>query len=255
VDWNVRRRGGGPGRDSLLKSVGFHTVVLVGAFVATLRAPEPATFISYEIEIVSPPPQQAEQEDTPAPESEELEIERPDEAPEPEAPEDAVPLPEAEPERTPPDPEPEETPPEPEPRPEPEETPPAATEAPEEESEVSGEDIEVRMEGLRRDFPEYYANIVRQIQRCFRPPQGLPRGLTTVLYFVIRPDGTVTDLRFVEQSGNPDLDFEALGAVGDCAGRDGRFGPLPEDLPYERLPIQFEFRPSGGEPEALPPHR
>ena len=252
MDWNVRRHGGGPGRDSLLKSVGFHAVVLVGAFVATLRAPEPNTFISYEIEIVSPPPQQVQEEETPAPAPDELQIERPDETPEPETPEDAVPLPEAQPEDTPPDPEPEETPPEPEARPEPEETPPAATEAPEEDSEVSGEDIEVRMEGLRRDFPEYYANIVRQIQRCFRPPQGLPRGLTTVLYFVIRPDGTVTDLRFVEQSGNPDLDFEALAAIGDCAGRDGRFGPLPEELPYERLPIQFEFRPSGGEPEALP---
>lgn len=253
MDWRFRRRGGGPSRDSLLKSAGFHAAVVLLAFLATLRAPEPNTFITYEIEIVSPPPQQAEEEDTPAPAPEELQIDRPDEAPEPEAAEEAVPLPEAEPEETPPDPEPEETPPEPQPRPEPEETP-AATDL-EEESDLSGEDIEVRMEGLRRDFPEYYENIVRQIRRCFRPPQGVPSGLETILYFVIRPNGTVTDLRFVQQSGNPDLDFEALGAVGDCAGREGRFGPLPEDLPYEQLPIQFSFRPSGDDPEILPPSR
>ena len=121
---------------------------------------------------------------------------------------------------------------------------PAATV--EEESELSGEDIEVRMEGVRRDFPQYYDNIIRQISRCFRPPQGIPGGLRTTVYFVIRQDGTVADLRFVEQSGNPDFDFEALGAVGDCAGQ-GRFGPLPEELPYERLPILFEFRPPGGD--------
>ncbi|MEJ2539724.1 MAG: energy transducer TonB [Gemmatimonadota bacterium] len=244
MEWNFRRQGRGPSRRSLLSSVLFHVVVGVSALLATLGPAEPNTFITYEIEIVSPPAQQVEEEDTPAPATEELQIERPDEAPEPETTEEAVPLPEAEPEEAVPDPEPEETPPEPEPRPEPEETPPAATEAPEEESDVSGEDLEIRMEGLRRDFPEYYANIVTQIRRCFRPPSGVPSGLETVLYFVIRPDGTVTDLRFVEQSGNPDLDYEALGAVGDCAGR-GRFGPLPEDLPYERLPIQFTFRPSG----------
>ena len=34
-----------------------------------------------------------------------------------------------------------------------------------------------------------------------------------------------------------------MGAV-DCAGN-GRFGPLPEDLPYDRFPIKFSFRPQG----------
>ena len=105
------------------------------------------------------------------------------------------------------------------------------------------------MEGLRRDFPGYYEGIIRQIRRCFRPPPGIPPGLRTTVYFVIRQDGTVTDAAFVEQSGNPEFDFEALGAITDCAGR-GRFGPLPDELPYERLPIQFEFRPPGGEADS-----
>ena len=64
-------------------------------------------------------------------------------------------------------------------------------------------------------------------------------------------DGTVRDVRFLQQSGNPDFDFEALGAVGDCAGQ-GRFGPLPADYPYESLPIIFDFRPSGDAADVSP---
>jgi hypothetical protein len=52
----------------------------------------------------------------------------------------------------------------------------------------------------------------------------------------------VSGLRFVQRSGIPDFDLAALAAVGDCAGR-GRFGALPEDLPYDRLPVQFTFQP------------
>lgn len=247
MHWTFRRGGGRPPTRSLMGSLLVHAGVVVLAIVATRRSPEPLTFITYEIEIVSPPPQRAERLEDPAPRppEEELVIERPEEAPE-EVPEQAVPLPEAEPEPA------EEPPEDPEPEEEPEETPPedteetpVATEEPVEESDESGEDIEVRMEGLRRDFPEYYEGIIRQIRRCFRP-QGFPAGLRTTVYFVIRGDGTVTDARFVEQSGNPGFDYEALGAITDCAGQ-GRFGPLPPALPYERLPIQFEFRPPGGD--------
>jgi outer membrane biosynthesis protein TonB len=67
----------------------------------------------------------------------------------------------------------------------------------------------------------------------------------TSVTFSIRRDGSVTDLAFESRSGNASFDFEAMGAV-ECAGQ-GRFGPLPEELPYEVQPIRFEFRPSGGE--------
>jgi hypothetical protein len=53
----------------------------------------------------------------------------------------------------------------------------------------------------------------------------------------------VNDLEFVTRSGNTSFDFAAMGAV-ECAGQ-GRFGPLPEDLPYESLPVLFDFTPSG----------
>lgn len=255
MEWDFRRRTEGPSARSFVGSLLVHAGVAVLAILATLRAPEPLNFITYEIEIVSPPPLEVQDEEVPAAQEEELVVERPDEAPpEPEVEETPPPVVE---EEVVPEPEPEppvqdtaRPEPEPEPREEVAETP-TTTEPPEEEAEISGRDLEIRMEGLRTDFPEYYENIVGQIRRCFRPPQGIPPGLRTTVYFVIRANGTVTDLRFVEQSGNPDFDYEALGAIGDCAGQ-GRFGPLPEELPYERLPIQFTFRPPGGSPDFVP---
>ena len=240
------RRNARPGRGSLAGSAALHVAVVVVAWSTSAFRPEPLVFDSYRIELVSPPPAQSAEEPTPAAPVEELVVERPvetppDEEPVPPPPEEtAEPEPVREPEPTPDPPSPD--PPRPEPA-EPEPTPSAAPEA--EPSETSGENINVRMEGLRKDYPEYYNNIVRQIQRCFRPPQG--GNWETVVYFVINKDGSVSDTRFVKQSGNPRFDFEALGAIADCAGRAGRFGPLPEDLPFDRLPIQFSFRPSGAD--------
>jgi len=246
VEWSVRRGNRRPSGAPLVGSVLFHVVVFALAAAATRGAPEPLTFITYEVEIVSPPPAPAEEVAPTAAPEEELVVERPDPQPEPE-PETAVPEPDAQPAEQKPEPEspePDPAPPEPEVEPEPETEPASTTPDPDAEpSEESGEDLEVRMEGLRRDFPEYYGNIIRQIRRCFRPSPGLPGGLQTTVYFVIRKDGAVTDTRFVEQSGNPDFDYEALAAIADCA--EGRFGDLPDELPYERLPIQFTFKPSG----------
>jgi TonB family protein len=99
------------------------------------------------------------------------------------------------------------------------------------------------MEGLRRDYPVYYQNIITAIQRCFRwSGGGTPQ---TEVYFVINEDGSVSDQRFVTRSGNPTFDYTALEAV-ECAGSRGYFGPLPGDLPYAQLPIRFTFRPGGG---------
>lgn len=104
----------------------------------------------------------------------------------------------------------------------------------------SSDAINIRIEGLRRDYPVYYDNIILQIRRCFRwAGQGNPE---TEVYFVIIEDGSVSDVRFVRQSGNPSFDYEALGAV-ECAGQPGHFGPLPAALPFDRLPIRFNFRP------------
>lgn len=104
----------------------------------------------------------------------------------------------------------------------------------------SADAMNIRIEGLKRDYPTYYNNIIVQIKRCFRwEGTGSPEA---ELYFVINADGSVDDLRFVRKSGNPSFDFGAMGAV-ECAGRPDRFGPLPRDLPFDRLPIRFTFRP------------
>ncbi len=70
-------------------------------------------------------------------------------------------------------------------------------------------------------------------------------NLTTVLRFEIRRDGRIpgSSIRVHQRSGSGSFDIEAMGAV-ECAGQ-GRLGPLPDELPYDVLPIQFTFRPAG----------
>jgi outer membrane biosynthesis protein TonB len=221
-------------------SLGVHASIFFTFWLSSLASSEPMEFITYEIVLVSPPPTvQAEIVERT---TEQMVVERPDPTP---------PEPEPEPEEVV-VPEPEEDDPPPEP-PEPESTPveelaeeevtvAAVPEDPPEEAEESGEDINVRMEGLRRDYPVYYEHIIQQILNCFRAPRDGRDWMTTVR-FVIQSDGSVEGLEFVTRSGSSDFDFRAMGAV-ECAGN-GRFRPLPEALPFQ--PVQFEFRP-GGEP-------
>jgi hypothetical protein len=228
-----------------------HVMILVLAWLSTFYAPEPIQFLTYEIELVSPPP--AVEAEEPRDAAEELVVERPDPEPTPPEPEveEIVPI-----EEPAPEPEPEPEPPREEPTPdeEPEvaeeEVEAAVVDLPEEveEPDETGEGLEVRIEGLRRDYPEYYNNIIRQILRCFRWQDG-GRWETEVFFYIIR-DGTAEGIEFVSRSGNTAFDFEAMGAV-DCAGN-GRFGPLPDDLPYDRFPIKFSFRPQGTPMMELP---
>ncbi len=111
-----------------------------------------------------------------------------------------------------------------------------------------GEDINVRMEGLRRDYPEYYNNIIRQIQRCFRW-----RGeeeLAASIYFVVNRDGSVTNVDIRESSRNIPFDIEAMGAA-ECAGNGDRLGPLPETMQFEQLEVVFKFDKKPGGQEGL----
>lgn len=217
-----------------------HVSVIALAWLSSFYAPERMEFITYEIELVSPPPARAAEEPEQA--AQELVVERPD-------PDPATPELEAEEISTV-----EEVEPNPEPhREEPvtenelevadDEIETAVVDLPkaDEEPEETGEGLEVRIEGLRRDYPAYYNNIIRQVLRCFRWQDG--GRWETEVFFYIERDGTAEDIKFLSRSGNTGFDFEAMGAV-DCAGN-GRFGPLPEDLPYDRFPIKFSFRPQG----------
>jgi len=223
-------------RTSFGASLGVHVGLLLLVAGSSPSVTPPLDFISYHIEIVSPPPLVQGTEDIPS--TEQLVVDRPD--PEPPRPEEERPAPVTEDKPKP-------KPPEPAQRSNPlaepgEENKPGSSTAPASPTGAEGgEGINVRLEGVRRDYPAYYNNIIRQIVRCFRW-QGQGSWETTV-YFVIHRDGNVTDMNFVKRSGNPTFDIEAMGAV-ECAGR-GRFGNLPDDLPWDVLPIQFRFSPEG----------
>ena len=228
-------------------SVGLHGGLFTLALFASLVDPSPMEFVTYQIEMVSPPPAvQAEIQ----PATEELVVEPPEPAPpiEEEPEQEVVPI------EDPDDPEPEPSPEENRPTEElteveEEETPPSAPDPPPEEIEDSGEGINVRLEGVRRDYPAYYNNIIRQIFNCFRWRGG--GNWEATVFFTIEREGTVTDMRFTNRSGSTAFDFEAIGAV-ECAGQ-GRFGQLPDELPYDRLPVQFDFRPPGQAQELISP--
>lgn len=228
-------------RRSLGFSLSIHVLALVVLiWVVPALAREPIVYQSIEIRVVSAPPVAAPppEEETPPPApQEELVVETPEERVE----EEEAPIPV---EEEAPPPEPEETPP-----PEPEETPPPEVEDPpppapaeseESDEEDGGEDINVRLEGLRRDHPAYYDNIIRQIERCFRPPDSGDRE--AVVRFMVREDGSVADIGMVERSGSFIFDLEVQAAI-ECAGRPGRLGPLPQGYAWDVLPVQFTFRP------------
>ena len=226
-------------------SVGLHGCLFTLAFFTSLVDRSPMEFVTYEIEMVSPPPAvQAEIQ----PAMEELVVERP----EPTRPIEEEPEQEVVPIEEPDDPEPEPSPEEDRPTEElteveEEETPPSAPDPPPDEIDESGEGINVRLEGVRRDYPAYYNNIIRQIFNCFRWRGG--GSWEATVFFMIEREGTVAEMRFLSRSGSTAFDFEAIGAV-ECAGQ-GRFGQLPDELPYDRLPVQFDFRPPGEAQELI----
>lgn len=223
-------------RRSLVLSLSIHVLAFVVLiWVVPALARDPVVYQAIEIRVVSAPPVSApppEEEIPPAPQ-EELVVETPEEPVE----EEEAPIPV---EEEAPPPEPEETP-----IPEVEDPPPAAedpapAESEESEEEDGGEDINVRLEGLRRDYPAYYDNIIRQIERCFRPPDA--GNHVAVVRFMIQEDGGVTDISVAERSGSFMFDLAAQDAI-DCAGRPGRLGPLPQGYSWDVLPVQFRFRP------------
>ena len=228
-------------RRSLALSLAIHVlalVVLIWGVPALAR--EPIVYQAIEIRVVSAPPAPAPppEEETPPPApQEELVVETPEEPVE----EEEAPIPV---EEEAPPPEPEETPPPEVEDPPPPAEDPAPAEPVESEEEDGGEDINVRLEGLRRDYPAYYGNIIRQIERCFRPRD--PGDYVAVVQFMIHEDGSVSDISIAERSGSFIFDLEAQGAI-ECAGGPGRLGPLPQGYSWDVLPVQFRFRPGSGD--------
>lgn len=97
----------------------------------------------------------------------------------------------------------------------------------------------VQTEGIDFPFPGYLNNIVRQIALRFNPPNS-DSGLRAEVRFVIRRDGSVIGIGFIDRSGSYAFDLEAQGAIEDAARE---FGALPEGFRDDALPVVFSFDP------------
>jgi protein TonB len=142
------------------------------------------------------------------------------------------------------------TPPKPEPKPpaptEPdrEAPPPTATETPPVEGATpsTGTDAAtIKTPGLDFPYPEYLRNIVNQIYERWEREDD-PRPRTAEISFLIRRDGSVHDIRFVNRSGSFAFDLGAQGAV-EAAGNSLAFGPLPDGWEADVLPVSLNFKP------------
>ena len=226
------------GKGALGVSVGVHLTALVLLFwvIPALEDP-PLLYEVVEVDLVAMAPEPPDA----------LVVETPEDPPP--APEEDAPVAEPEPE---PEPEPDST----VTPPVLEETPPAEPEkAADTETPDDGEDeITQQVEALRRDYPEYYGNIMNQIERCFRW-EGSGR-LEVVMTFRILRDGGTEDFEVARSSGDHAFDNAAMAAI-ECAGTPGRLGPLPEDYPFDFLPVNYTItsRVGSEEPEVRPVER
>ena len=225
--------------------MGLHGLFLM-LVVATNMQPEPVQLVTIELELVAMPAPAAEVEPAPAPEEEELTVDTPEPEPLPEEEPAAVLEDEPEPE---PEPRPDAPDPEPEIRPVEEEAEPAPMDTP----NTGTDDLDVRMRGVERDFPQYYANMQRQMRRCFRPPGRA--DLTASVDFVLDREGKVIDttVRISEPSGSVVFNLAVQEAV-ECAGG-GRVGPLPPEMELEHAPFRFTFSPARRRPPTSPDRR
>jgi outer membrane biosynthesis protein TonB len=254
----MARRNDRPGAGSFLASIGFHAAIGVAIWLSTVIAPDPVLYQSFAVELFSPPP---------SVEAAEMQLGTPDELVI-ETPVEAPPQPPA------PDPKPAAEAPAPRPEPPRPTQPQRAATAPRPDPDSAnrgrvsagpgavagspgGENINIRMEGLRRDFPEYYQQIVLQISRCFSRERTSGTTNTAVVSFSIMRDGSITEIRLASRSPNMNFNLQAMGAIecagspppGAPAGSPRRIGPMPADMPYDRLPVQFTFSPQGPGPD------
>lgn len=238
-----------PGRLEWTLSIVAHAAVVAFFWIWAIEHEPEVLFEAVAIDIYSPPAQELGVQEEPPVVEEDFQQQVEEIVQEEETPPPVV---EEEKQEDPPPPDPVETTP-PTPPDSAEEKPPEPPKSqnPDPDVEESGEDIQIRMEGLQRDFPAYYEGIVFHMTRCFRW-NGDDRYRATV-QFSIRKEGGLDRLQtIVEKSGNVAFDRAAMIAVG-CAVTVERIGPLPEGMDTESLPVRFTFRGSGdGEMERDP---
>jgi len=204
----------------LAASAAFHALVAVLAILLGSRAsstmPLPPV---YRVDLVTAA-EVAERATPPEPAPpEEVEEEAP---PEPEEEPEALPEPDA------PDPEPE---PEPERDPEPERE---EAEARPERAEQRGPSLPVTLEGEPFPFPWYLEQLVRKIERNWRPSSNT---LSATIHFRIDARGRIHEVEVHESSGNFLFDRAARRAVEAA----GPLPPLPDGYGGDWLGVYFVF--------------
>lgn len=208
-------------RRAVAGSLALHAGVVAFFLVAGMAPIRPEAPETYRVKLVSVADPQAPQRLQPSPPEAAEEEHRP----------------------PPPEPAPEEEKPETEAPTVVEEEPvPEPTREPARAAEEGEEAVNVQLDGRTFPFPEYLNNIIRQVQRYWRPPGG-GRALRAEIVFTIGEDGSVTDMEWKQRSGDAAFDLEARGAI-EAAGRARAFGPLPEGYPRDHLRVSFFFDPS-----------
>jgi TonB family protein len=96
----------------------------------------------------------------------------------------------------------------------------------------------ISVEGQRFPFSYYLAAIERKVsQNWFSGVSSGAEGLTCLVYFRLRRDGRVDDVRIEQGSGNTYFDRSAMRAVRSAAP----FPPLPRAFTDNYLGIHFTF--------------
>ena len=125
----------------------------------------------------------------------------------------------------------------------------AATTAPRAGSSDGGRGADVatiRTEGIAFPSQGYLNNIVRQVYVRFNPPSRyLNRPLRTEVSFLISRNGSVSDIRVEQTSGEYTFDLEARSAV-EATGSARAFGALPPEWTDDVLRVYLTFTPTPG---------
>jgi outer membrane biosynthesis protein TonB len=113
---------------------------------------------------------------------------------------------------------------------------------PDEEPSTGDDPATLSLSGVDFPYPAYLNNVVAQIYRRWQRPSR-SESLRAEILFLVRRDGSISNLQFVQRSGNFAFDLEAQGAI-EAAGTAGVFGPLPPGFAGDILPVNFFFDPS-----------
>jgi protein TonB len=98
----------------------------------------------------------------------------------------------------------------------------------------TGLDLPVTLEGRPFEFPWYLEQLVRKIERNWRPSSNTLRA---TVYFRIARNGRISDIRVAEESGNFLFDQAARRAVEASAP----MPPLPGEYDGDFLGVYFDF--------------